>query len=66
VGEFLFRQNFPTSLMYLIVFRRPDRLVCDHTQNDGLVRRFFLQCRYGSDTISQPLPTAEGGELLTL
>jgi len=30
--------------MYLIIFRHPDRLVCDDTQNDGLVQRFFLQC----------------------
>jgi len=45
VGEVLFRWIFPTLLMYLIDFRRPDRLVCDHTQNDGLVRRLFLQCR---------------------
>jgi len=41
VGEVLFRRNFPTTLMYLIFFPHPDRLVCDHAQNDGLVRRFF-------------------------
>jgi len=41
VGEVLFRRNFPTTLMYLIIFRHTERLVCDHDQNDGLVPRIF-------------------------
>jgi len=41
VGEALFRRNFPTTLMYLIILHLPDRLVCVHAQNDGLVRRYF-------------------------
>jgi len=48
VGEVQFRWNFPTMLMYLIIFRHPDRLVCDQAQNDGLVRRFFYSVVRGA------------------
>jgi len=46
VGEVLLRRNFPTTLMYLIIFRHTDRLVCAHAQSDGLIRRFFFQCMF--------------------
>jgi len=31
--------------MFIIIFHHPDRLVCDHPQNNGLVRRFFYSVR---------------------
>ena len=46
VGEVLFPRNFPTILMYFIIFCHTDRLVCAHAQNNRLVRQFFKQCNF--------------------
>jgi len=60
-GEVLFRRNFTTTLMHLIIFHHPNRLVCDHTQDDGLDWPFFLQCTvsFTFGPLTDPVPRAK-------